>query len=55
MPGTVNTSFGRGEQDPGTSWKLAAEDVATVVVNLLEMDPRALPSRVELRPSEPKK
>jgi NAD(P)-dependent dehydrogenase (short-subunit alcohol dehydrogenase family) len=54
MPGSVNTGFGRdGRQDPGTSWKLAPEDVATVVVNLLEMDPRALPSRIELRPSEP--
>jgi 3-oxoacyl-[acyl-carrier protein] reductase len=56
MPGSVNTSFGRsGEQDPATTWKLAADDVAEVVVNLLEMDPRALASRVELRPSEPKK
>jgi 3-oxoacyl-[acyl-carrier protein] reductase len=56
MPGSVNTSFGRsGEQDAATSWKLAPADVATAVVNLLEMDPRALASRVELRPSEPKK
>jgi NAD(P)-dependent dehydrogenase (short-subunit alcohol dehydrogenase family) len=56
MPGSVNTAFGRdGEQDPATTWKLAPEDVADVVVGLLEMDPRALPSRVELRPSEPKK
>ena len=56
MPGSVNTRFGRsGEQDPATTWKLAPEDVANVVINLLEMDPRALPSRVELRPSEPKK
>ena len=56
MPGSVNTGFGRsGEQDPATTWKLLAEDVATVVINLLEMDPRALASRVELRPSEPKK
>jgi 3-oxoacyl-[acyl-carrier protein] reductase len=57
MPGSVNTTFGRGggEQDPSTTWKLLPQDVATVVVNLLEMDPRALPSRVELRPSEPKK
>ena len=56
MPGSVNTGFGRdGKQDPGTSWKLAPEDVAAVVVNLLEMDPRALPSRIELRPSEPLK
>ena len=56
MPGSVNTSFGRsGQQDPSTTWKLLPEDVADVVVNLLESDSRALSSRVELRPSEPKK
>lgn len=56
MPGSVNTDFSReGRQDPATSWKLASEDVAEVVVNLLEINTRALPSRVELRPSEPKK
>jgi short-subunit dehydrogenase len=56
MPGSVNTEFGRNRlQEPASSWKLAAEDVAAVVIDLLEMDPRALPSRVELRPSEPKK
>ena len=56
MPGSVNTTFGRGgEQDPATTWKLSPADVASVVTNLIEMDPRALPSRVELRPSEPKK
>ncbi len=54
MPGSVNTGFGRsGEQDPATTWKLLPEDVAIAVVNLLEMDKRALVSRVELRPSEP--
>jgi 3-oxoacyl-[acyl-carrier protein] reductase len=56
MPGSVNTSFGRsGVQDPSTTWKLLPEDVAQIVIDLLEMHPRALPSRVELRPSEPKK
>jgi 3-oxoacyl-[acyl-carrier protein] reductase len=56
MPGSVNTRFGRsGEQDAATTWKLAPEDVASVVINLIEMDPRALSSRVEIRPSEPKK
>lgn len=56
MPGSVNTSFGRNsERDPAMTWKLLPEDVATVVVNLLEMDSRALPSRIEIRPSEPKK
>ena len=56
MPGSVNTTFGRsGEQDPAMTWKLLPADVALVVTNLIEMDSRALPSRVELRPSEPKK
>ena len=56
MPGSVNTSFGRsGVQEPEQTWKLWPEDVAQVVVDLLEMETRALPSIVELRPSEPKK
>jgi 3-oxoacyl-[acyl-carrier protein] reductase len=56
MPGSVNTSFGRHtEQDSAKTWKLLPEDVAQVVIGLLEMDIRALPSRVELRPSEPQK
>lgn len=56
MPGSVNTNFGRSvEQDAATTWKLLSEDVATVVINLLQTDPRALASRVELRPSEPRK
>ena len=56
MPGSVNTQFGSSaEQDGSKTWKLLPEDVAEAVVHLLEMDPRALVSRVELRPSEPKK
>jgi NAD(P)-dependent dehydrogenase (short-subunit alcohol dehydrogenase family) len=56
MPGSVNTGFGRsGEQDPETTWKLLPEDVAEVVTSLLEARLQALASRVELRPSEPKK
>jgi 3-oxoacyl-[acyl-carrier protein] reductase len=54
MPGSVNTEFDNRAPDR-TTWKLLPEDVAEVVLNLLRMDPRALPSRVELRPSEPKK
>jgi NAD(P)-dependent dehydrogenase (short-subunit alcohol dehydrogenase family) len=56
MPGSVNTSFGGHREDAAASvWKLLPEDVAQVVVDLLAMPARALPSRVELRPSEPKK
>ena len=56
MPGSVNTGFARGGgRDPAKTWKLLPEDVAIAVISLLEMDPRALPSQLELRPSEPQK
>jgi NAD(P)-dependent dehydrogenase (short-subunit alcohol dehydrogenase family) len=51
MPGSVGTGFGGGSGD--ASWKLAPEDVARVVVDLISHDARSLPSRVELRPSRP--
>jgi 3-oxoacyl-[acyl-carrier protein] reductase len=55
MPGSVATRFSSGDETRGADWKIAPEEVADVVVNLLRHDPRSLPSRVELRPSKPKK
>lgn len=52
-PGSVNTYFGGDSPSDDKAWQLQPEDVAQVVMNLLEMDPRALPSKVELRPSKP--
>ena len=53
MPGSVATGFtGRGEHE-GSDWKLAPEDVAQTVMDLLAHPARSLPSRVELRPSRP--
>jgi len=53
MPGSVDTDFsprsGRAE------WKIAPQDVAEVVLALLHMPVRTLVSRVEMRPSKPKK
>ena len=54
MPGSVATEFG-GEAAAGGDWKLHAEDVARAVIDLLGYPPRALPSRVELRPTRPPK
>ena len=51
LPGSVATGFGGGSG--GEAWKLAPEDVARVVVDLVEHDARSLASRVELRPSRP--
>ena len=55
MPGSVATGFsGRGE--PGKAdWKIQPEDIGQMVVDLLAMPPRSLPSRVEMRPSRPQK
>jgi 3-oxoacyl-[acyl-carrier protein] reductase len=52
-PGSVQTGFSGNEQT-GAEWKLAAEDVAQVVTDLISHPARSLPSRVELRPSRPK-
>ena len=53
LPGSVATGFGgRGERGMA-EWKLAPEDVAGVVMDLLAHPARSLPSRVELRPSRP--
>jgi len=54
-PGSVNTYFGGDEPSDEKSWQLQPEDIAQVVLNLLTMDERALPSKVEIRPSNPPK
>ena len=56
MPGSVNTGFSSGAgPDPAQRWKLSADDVARVVIDLLQHDSRSLPSAVEIRPSQPPK
>ena len=51
-PGSVRTGFSSGD-GPGTDWKLAPDDVAQVIVDLVDHPARSLPSRVEIRPSRP--
>jgi NAD(P)-dependent dehydrogenase (short-subunit alcohol dehydrogenase family) len=55
MPGSVATGFSSGDAQKGADWKIAPEEVAAVVVNLLHHPARSLPSRVELRPTKPRK
>jgi 3-oxoacyl-[acyl-carrier protein] reductase len=55
MPGSVNTEFGGDSPNNEKSWQLTPQDVARVVLDLLRHDERALPSRVEIRPSKPPK
>lgn len=52
MPGSVATEFGAGG---GDDWKIAPGDIAELVIMLLRMPERTLVSRLEVRPSRPKK
>jgi 3-oxoacyl-[acyl-carrier protein] reductase len=55
LPGSVATEFSGRAAGTGSDWKLLPEDVAQAIVDLLNHPPRSLPSRIELRPSRPKK
>lgn len=52
MPGSVDTDFGSAGR---ADWKIAPGDIAEVVMSLLQIPRRTLVSRVEVRPSKPKK
>lgn len=54
-PGSVNTEFGGDTVTDEKAWQLQPEDIADVVMDLLSMNDRALPSKIELRPSKPPK
>jgi NAD(P)-dependent dehydrogenase (short-subunit alcohol dehydrogenase family) len=57
MPGSVDTEFSGGPSDRSgdTSWMIAPEDVAEAVAMVLRMPARTMVSRVEMRPSRPRK
>jgi NAD(P)-dependent dehydrogenase (short-subunit alcohol dehydrogenase family) len=55
MPGSVATGFGGRGASGEANWKIAPEDVAEIVIDLLKHPARSLPSRIELRPSRPAK
>ena len=55
LPGSVATGFNNRQPGAGADWKLLPEDVAHAIVDLLDHPARSLPSRLEIRPSRPKK
>jgi len=54
MPGSVATNFNNRTPSPQDAWKIQPEDIGQMVVDLLKMNPRTLPSKIEVRPSIPK-
>jgi 3-oxoacyl-[acyl-carrier protein] reductase len=53
LPGSVRTGFSGRAPGDADQWKLAPEDVAQVIGDLVAHNARSLPSRVEIRPSKP--
>lgn len=53
MPGSVATYFNNNTPDDSDAWKIQPEDIGKLVVDLLKMHPRTLPSKIEVRPSRP--
>ncbi|PVW15655.1 SDR family oxidoreductase [Marixanthomonas spongiae] len=54
MPGSVSTYFNGNEPTEGDEgWKIQIEDIGKLVIDLLTMHPRTLPSKIEVRPTVP--
>ncbi|HEX5555590.1 MAG TPA: SDR family oxidoreductase [Chitinophagaceae bacterium] len=53
MPGSVTSHFNGHEPSAEDAWKIQPEDMGEIVFNLLKMNPRTLPSKIEVRPSKP--
>lgn len=54
MPGSVATHFNGHVLEPEDAWKIQPEDIGELVVDLLNMNPRTLPSKIEVRPAMPR-
>lgn len=52
MPGSVATYFNNHVPSEKDAWKIQPEDIGQMVIDLLKMNPRTLPSKIEVRPSQ---
>ncbi len=53
MPGSVATHFAGHVPGDADAWKIQPEDIGEMVAFLLRMNPRTLPSKIEVRPAIP--
>lgn len=52
MPGSVATHFNDHTPTDADAWKIQPEDIGELVLDLLQMNPRTLPSKIEVRPAK---
>ncbi len=53
MPGSVTSHFAGHTPDENDGWKIQPEDIGQMVADLMRMNPRTLPSKIEVRPAKP--
>lgn len=53
LPGSVATYFNDREPTEKDAWKIQPEDIGQIVSDLIKMPARTLPSKIEVRPSNP--
>ncbi|MDY0930395.1 SDR family oxidoreductase [Chryseobacterium sp. CFBP8996] len=53
MPGSVATHFNGNVPSEKDAWKIQPEDMGSLVLDILKMNPRVLPSKIEFRATKP--
>lgn len=53
MPGSVATNFNGNVPSEKDAWKIQPEDMGNLVLDILKMNPRVLPSKIEFRATKP--
>lgn len=53
MPGSVATYFNDNQPSEKDNWKIQPEDMGNLVLDMVNMNPRVLPSKIEFRATRP--
>lgn len=53
MPGSVSSHFNGNVPSEKDAWKIQPEDIGQMIADMLQMNPRTLPSKIEIRPTRP--
>lgn len=53
MPGSVASHFNDHTPNENDAWKIQPEDIGELIVDMFKLNPRTLPSKIEVRPSRP--
>ncbi|GGA72740.1 short-chain dehydrogenase [Flavobacterium palustre] len=53
LPGSVASNFNNHIPSETDNWKIQPEDIGEIIIDVMKMTPRTLPSKIEVRPSAP--